>query len=241
MGDGSLASANPLSSAFQLFRRLVQSTSRTTELHDRRDYVQGHLSEDTVDADPIAQFNNWLDDARACETIDEPLAMTVATANSLGIPSARIVLLRSAGEDGFVFYTNRNSHKGRDLTQNPHAALVFYWGPLERQVRIEGAVSLVSDEDSDEYFASRPHRSQIAAVASDQSRVLDTRATLDDRFARLENQYPAGSPIARPQHWGGYRVTPDMIEFWQGGRNRLHDRLQYTRAGDGWQLERLYP
>ncbi len=211
------------------------------QLNNRRDYALGRLSEETIDPDPLVQFGNWLDDAVACEAIDEPLAMTLATADTSAVPSARIVLLRFFDSSGFAFYTNYDSHKGHDLKNNPRAAIVFYWPPLERQVRIVGNVSRTSPTESDEYFATRPHLSRLGAIASHQTEVVESRAVLEGRLQELLEQYPEGTAVPRPANWGGYRVLPVLIEFWQGGLSRVHDRLQYTRDGENWKLDRLSP
>jgi pyridoxamine 5'-phosphate oxidase len=164
--------------------------------------------------DPLVRFNDWLQDARACVTISEPTAMTLATATSAGIPSARVVLLKSHGPDGFTFYTNLHSHKSRELFDNPHASLCFYWMPLGRQVRIDGSITLVSDEEADAYFASRARDRQLGAWASDQSAPLANRDALQTRFHALEKEYE-GRTIPRPPHWSGWRLTAARIEFWE--------------------------
>lgn len=166
--------------------------------------------------------------------------MTLATASADGRPCARIVLMKSFDERGFVFYTNYNSRKGAELADNPHACLLFYWSPLWRQVRIEGAVEKVTEAESDEYFHSRPLGSRIGAWASEQSSAVDSRAALEKRFSEFDLKF--GENVPRPPHWGGYRVKPEVIEFWQGQDNRMHDRLRYTRQPDGnWIIERLAP
>jgi pyridoxamine 5'-phosphate oxidase len=206
----------------------------------RREYASRALSEHEAHADPIQQFTAWFDEALAAQLIDVN-AMTLATASRDGEPAARIVLLKGADEHGFVFYTNYESHKGRDLAENPRACLLFFWPELERQVRITGAVTRTSIEESDEYFHLRPLESQISAVASPQSRPVRDRSELEQRYAELAAKY-RDQVVPLPSHWGGYRVRPDRIEFWQGRKSRLHDRLLYARAADGtWSRSRLAP
>jgi pyridoxamine 5'-phosphate oxidase len=197
------------------------------------------LSERTFHPDPIQQFRRWF---RAVERagIPEPNAMTLATAARNGRPSARMVLLKVIDERGFLFFTSYESRKGRELAANRHAALVFYWHELNRQVRITGPVSKLPGAESDVYFATRPLGSRLAAAASRQSSVIPSRATLETRFAELDTRYPGDGP-PRPINWGGYCVHPDEIEFWQQGPNRLHDRLRYRRRRGVWSLERLSP
>jgi pyridoxamine 5'-phosphate oxidase len=207
----------------------------------RRNYDRGVLSESAVHADPVEQFRRWLDDALADERIDEAHAMVLATASKGGIPSARVVLLRGFGREGFLFFTNYDSRKARDINENAAVAAMFYWGPQERQVRIEGTVSRISDDESDAYFASRPHQSKLAATASRQSSLLPTRVELDKTFEALSEQYPDGTDVPRPTNWGGYRMYPGSFEFWQGRTWRLHDRLRYTLDGDIWVIDRLAP
>jgi len=197
------------------------------------------LSEQTIDPNPIEQFRLWLDDARASE-LAEPDAMTLATASPLCRPSARVVLLRGLDERGFVFFTNYESAKGHELEKNPHAAAVFYWGKLQRQVRIEGSVSKVAPEESDAYFESRPRGHRLSAWASAQSTVIPSREYLESRVASFDSEF-AGHDIERPPYWGGYRITPERIEFWQGRPDRLHDRFLFTRSAERWHMERLSP
>lgn len=206
-------------------------------MNDRADET---LNEETVDPDPINQFNCWFADAKAAG-IPMPEAMTMANATGDGRPSARVLLLKQVDAAGFVFYTNYLSRKARELEANPFAALVFYWQQLDYQVRVEGPVERTSPAESDEYFATRPRESQLGALASPQSDVVAGREILDSRFAELEESY-RDRPVARPEHWGGYRLRPERIEFWKSRPGRLHDRLLYERHPDGtWQLTRLAP
>jgi pyridoxamine 5'-phosphate oxidase len=193
-----------------------------------------------ADVDPIRQFARWFQQALAAGVTD-PNAMTLATCTPDGPPSARVVLLKGYDESGFTLYTNYHSRKARELDAHPEAALVFYWPELGRQVRVEGTVTLVSADESDAYFATRPRDSQLGAWASDQSAVLGSREELEGRYRLMMERFADG-PVPRPPHWGGYRVRPVLVEFWQGRPFRLHDRLRYTRQADGsWKRERLAP
>ncbi len=206
----------------------------------RREYTDAGLNEQDLDTNPFNQFEMWFQEAIDAK-IDLPDAMTLATATKDGIPSARIVLLRGHDERGFVFYTDYESQKGEELAENPNAALVFYWRELDRQVRITGGVSKVSRENSNNYFQTRPVDSRLAALASKQSEVIPNRAVLEERFKELAAQYQDEN-IPLPSDWGGYRLSPDMIEFWSGRPSRLHDRLRYTRqSDDNWRIERISP
>ncbi len=204
----------------------------------RKDYALRRLEESDADADPLRQFRQWLDEAiRAA--VPEPTAMTLATADSAGRPSARVVLLKGVDERGFVFFTNYESRKGAELATRPRAALVFFWKELERQVRIEGDIEKVSAADNDAYYRSRPLGSRIGAWASPQSQVIDSREWLEARVREAEAEH--GDDPQRPSHWGGYRVVPDALEFWQGRQSRLHDRITYKRRADAWVRSRLAP
>ena len=205
----------------------------------RRDYLKGQLNESEVKSDPIEQFKQWFADAEKAG-VAEPTAVTLATADKTGMPSARIVLLKEFDARGFVFYTSRTSKKGRELLDNPRASLVFFWQELERQVRIEGQVEEVSREQSAAYFHSRPVASQIGAWVSHQSEVVASREVLNEREITLREKY-AGKEIPLPDFWGGFRVIPAVIEFWQGRSSRLHDRLRYQRVDSDWKIERLAP
>jgi pyridoxamine-phosphate oxidase len=204
----------------------------------RNEYTRAALDEANVLPDPYAQFSRWLTEAIQAK-LPEPTAMTLATADAQGRPAARIVLLKGIDGEGFSFYTNYDSRKGHDLDANPHASLLFYWAELERQVRVEGKVERVPDAESDAYYLSRPLGSRIGAWASPQSRVMNSREWLEARVQQMTIQHGDNPP--RPPHWGGYRVVPEVLEFWQGRRSRLHDRIRYRRDGGAWIRERLAP
>ena len=205
----------------------------------RREYTRAGLHETDMDPDPIVQFQRWFGNVINAN-LHEPNAMILATATSEGLPSARTVLLKGYDERGFVFYTNYEGRKARELDANPACALLFYWGELERQVRIEGRAGRLPGRESDAYFATRPRGSRLGAWASEQSRTVEDRSILEERVHALEAEYEERE-ISRPPFWGGYRVEPDSIEFWQGRENRLHDRLVYRSSGGGWKMERLQP
>ena len=204
----------------------------------RKDYKLAALNEGDVAASPLAQFEKWLNEA-ITGALPEPNAMTLATVNGEGRPSTRVVLIKGIDEHGPVWFTNYQSRKGRELAANPHAALQFHWVELERVVRLEGRVEKISEADSDAYFASRPLDSRIGAWASPQSEVISSRAVLVARAAEYAAKFLLQPP--RPPHWGGYRLVPDRVEFWQGRSSRLHDRILYTQNGGSWQISRLAP
>lgn len=205
----------------------------------RRDYALATLDERDVDADPIRQFERWFADAAAAQ-VPEPNAMTLSTATRDGVPSARIVLLKGVDANGFAFYTDYRSRKGAELAENPLAALTFLWKEIERQVRITGSVSRVSTQESEAYFRTRAPGSRLGAWASHQSAVLASREELEARMQDVIGRFPDGD-VPLPPHWGGFRVAPDEIEFWQGRPDRLHDRLLYRRGERGWEISRLSP
>ena len=205
----------------------------------RKEYTSAGLDKADVDPDPIVQFHRWFEKVIEAD-LHEPNAMILATATTEGKPSARIVLLKGYDERGFVFYTNYEGRKAKEIEANPRCALLFYWGELERQVRIEGRARRLSGEESDAYFASRPRGSRLGAWASEQSRPVEDRRILEERVRSLDAEYE-GREIPRPPFWGGYRVEPDTIEFWQGRESRLHDRLVYLRNEGEWKIVRLQP
>jgi len=206
--------------------------------HLRLDYARESLTERDVDPDPILQFEKWFEEALHAGLI-EPNAMTLATSTRDGHPSARVVLLKGADANGFVFFTDYRSRKGAELDTNPHVSLCFWWDALQRQVRISGTAVHVSREETAAYFHTRPHGSRVGAWASQQSATLASREMLEKEVERLEREYPDDVPL--PPHWGGYRVTPASLEFWQGRPSRLHDRIVYTRDGSAWKIGRLSP
>ena len=205
----------------------------------REEYARGGLSESDLADEPIAMFQRWYAEAQDAG-VHEPNAVVVSTATAEGVPSSRIVLLKGVSDEGFVFYTNLTSRKGRELTANPHVSLLFPWHPLERQVRIEGTASLLSRADVADYFAVRPRGSQLGAWASHQSSVVPDREALASAYAEVEARFE-GDVVPPPEEWGGYLVRPEAVEFWQGRPSRLHDRLVYRRSADGWATARLAP
>ncbi|TAH02703.1 MAG: pyridoxamine 5'-phosphate oxidase [Sphingobacteriales bacterium] len=216
------------------------SVDKITVQNLRLDYKSASLLETDVHQNPIIQFDIWFKQALDAQVL-EPNAMTLATATANGLPQARIVLLKEFDAQGFVFYSNYDSQKGLTLLENPYAALVFFWGDLERQIRIEGVVERVSEAESEAYFKLRPRGSQLGALVSPQSTVIANRDFLEDKLQKLEKQF-TNKDIPKPQHWGGFRVIPNKIEFWQGRRNRLHDRIVYThQKDDSWKKVRLAP
>jgi len=205
----------------------------------RREYAREELTRRSVQDDPFEQFSMWFDEAMGAD-LPDPSAMTLATANADGHPSARVVLLKGLTSEGLVFYTNYGSAKAHDLAANPRASLLFFWPELERQVRIAGVVSKVSAAESDEYFQSRPFESRVGAIASAQSSVLTSRDELEERYQRLLQEFE-GKDVPRPDTWGGYVLKPHTFEFWQGRPSRLHDRIRYRKDGDFWHVDRLSP
>ena len=206
----------------------------------REEYGRGGLALPDLADDPIEMFERWL--RQAVEAgVHEPNAMVLSTATPEGGPSSRMVLLKGVGSDGFVFYTNHASRKGAELAADPRCALLFPWHPLERQVRVEGAAAVIPDDEVEAYFRSRPRGAQLGAWASDQSRPVTSRSALAASYARVQERFGDDGPVPVPPEWGGYRVRPEVVEFWQGRPSRMHDRLVYQRDGDGWSTERLAP
>ena len=219
----------------------MNESARAALESTRRSYEAATLDEASVAADPFAQFARWLDDALAADGLSEPNAMTLATIDAEGGPDARIVLLRGFDARGFTFFTNYASRKGAELAARPRAALLFYWAPLERQVRVEGSVARLSAAESDAYFAQRPRGHRLSAWASPQSRVEPDRAALEAAMREADARF-AGVEVPRPEHWGGFRVAGERFEFWQGRRDRVHDRIAYEpETPDGWRILRLAP
>lgn len=219
-------------------------TKKTTDSLSnlRKNYEKNELLENKVHTNPFQQFDHWLQEALTHDGVYEANAMTLATVNSMGQPSSRTVLLKGIREGGFIFYTNHQSKKGKELAQNKHVALLFYWGVLQRQVRIEGIATLLSTEASTQYFQSRPKGSQIGAWASPQSEIIDSRQVLENNQAQITNQYKDAEVLPKPPYWGGYLVKATNFEFWQGRSSRLHDRLQYRLDNNqNWLIERLAP
>jgi pyridoxamine 5'-phosphate oxidase len=223
-----------------LYLYMLKRTNMNPSIADiRTDYRLRSLNETDVNVNPFVQFGHWWDEAIKSEIV-EVNAMTLATVTPEGRPSARIVLLKGFDENGFVFFTNYQSRKGKELEENPHGALVFFWKELERQVRIEGGIEKISEQESDTYYHSRPAGSQIGAWASPQSEIIAGREVIENNYKSLEEKFNTGE-IPRPGYWGGYILRPSMIEFWQGRSSRLHDRIQYSMEEDNWNLSRLAP
>lgn len=219
---------------------MVDSSSGRQDIEQiRRDFAKEELNESTIADNPIRQFSTWFEQALSADLLD-PNAMTLSTVNKEGIPSSRIVLLKGVDQQGFRFYTNYKSRKGTELAENPHAALCFYWAALERQVRIEGEVQKLSRDQSEVYFHKRPRLSQLGAWASPQSSKVASRQELESRFKKVKEQFK-GEEVPLPDFWGGYCLIPDRIEFWQGRRGRLHDRICYKRKNNDWEVFRLSP
>ncbi|MEZ7917299.1 MAG: pyridoxamine 5'-phosphate oxidase [Patiriisocius sp.] len=210
-------------------------------LHDyRKSYEKGSLTEDTVLENPLEQFAAWFVDAEKTPTVEEPNAMTLSTVDTQGVPKARVVLLKEFTQEGFVFYTNYTSGKGKAIAQNNNVCISFFWPSLERQIIITGMAVKISEEKSIAYFNKRPRESQLGALVSDQSTSIDSREALEEKLLDLEKQYQT-KPIVKPAHWGGYLIQPNSYEFWQGRSSRLHDRIKYTKINNSWNIGRLQP
>jgi pyridoxamine 5'-phosphate oxidase len=206
--------------------------------HMRQNYLRNQLLESNIDKNPFVQFKLWFEEVAESDII-EPNAMTIATATKDGIPSVRVVLLKEFDETGFTFFTNYKSRKGKELEENPNAALLFWWGLFERQIRIEGKIEKISRENSDAYFNVRPLKSRLGALTSNQSVIIENRQVLENKFSELEKKYGDNPPM--PENWGGYKLIPSKFEFWQGRRDRLHDRIVYERIDNDWKIYRLSP
>ena len=206
----------------------------------RKEYTQHSLNETDVVSNPLQQFERWFDQALKAQVM-EANAFNLTTIDSDGKPHSRMVLLKGLTDKGFEFFTNYNSHKAQQIQANPWVSMTFFWPELERQVRVEGRASKISKERAQEYFFSRPHQSQLGAWASNQSEILSSRTLLEDRLEDLNNEYPEGTKVPFPTHWGGFEIEPNMIEFWQGRASRLHDRIRYTQEGPTWSMARLSP
>jgi pyridoxamine 5'-phosphate oxidase len=206
----------------------------------RNEFTKSTLSESNLNSDPFQQFNAWLS---AYQTFlpNEPTAMTLATVDEKSQPWQRTLLLKGVDEKGFVFFSNKRSHKGQQINHNDQGSLHFFWSVLEQQIHIQGKVEAITEQESDVYFHSRPHESQLAALASQQSQPLKNRDVLEDTFHSLQQKFPNNTPIPKPSYWGGYRLIPTRIEFWQGGEYRLHDRFEYVKKQGIWKIQRLYP
>jgi pyridoxamine 5'-phosphate oxidase len=206
--------------------------------HMRQNYLRNQLLESNIDKNPFVQFKLWFEEVAESDII-EPNAMTIATATKDGIPSVRVVLLKEFDETGFTFFTNYKSRKGKELEENPNAAILFWWGLFERQIRIEGKIERISREDSEAYFNVRPLKSRLGALSSNQSEIIENRQVLENKFSELEKKYGDNPPM--PKNWGGYKLIPSKFEFWQGRRDRLHDRIIYERIKNDWKIYRLSP
>lgn len=205
----------------------------------RKEFLQRELSENSIKKDPFEQFEEWFSEARRIDEL-EANTMFLATSSAFGLPNVRTVLLKEYSREGFIFYTNYNSRKGRELLENPNAAILFYWKELERQIRIEGITKKVTKEESENYFNNRPFESRVAAAVSEQSSVIEGRQILEEKFFELKKKYSDGI-VPKPENWGGYILMPERMEFWQGRENRLHDRILFSRENSDWKSVRLSP